>query len=163
MRRFIVLVVALLMAANLAWAVGEKAHDFAIKDTQGKTYSLADHQGKVIVMSFWMTWCVPCKQEFPHLKRLYETYKDQGLEVWSITADSPSDLPKVRSIARRYKLTHPVLLDSDSRVNGMFNKRGDYPLTIVIDQEGKIAWMHIGYKPGEEKQLEDQIKKLLGL
>lgn len=163
MRRVSIVFLAVLLLAATAWAVGEKAPEFSLKDLKGKTYNLADYQGKVVVLSFWMTWCVPCKQEFPHLSKLYETYHDQGLEIWSITADSSSDLPKVRSIARRHKLAHPVLLDADSRVNGLLNKRGDYPLTIVIDKQGKIAWFHIGYQPGEEKQLEEQITKALGI
>jgi peroxiredoxin len=163
MRRIFITVLAVLFLVGTALAVGEMAPDFALKDLKGKTHKLSEQRGKVVVVSFWMTWCVPCKQEFPHLKRLHETYKDQGLEVWSITADSPTDLPKVRSIARRHKLEHPVLLDSDSRVNGLLNQRGDYPLTLVIDKEGKVAWMHIGYKPGDEVQLENEIKKNLGL
>jgi peroxiredoxin len=143
--------------------VGEAAPDFSLKDLDGKTHRLSEAKGKVVVLSFWMTWCAPCKAEMPFLKKYYEAYKDKGLEVWSITADSPSDLPKVRSIVKRYELTNPVLLDSDSRVNALLNQRSDYPLTIVIDKQGKVAWTHVGYQPGEEKLLEDQIKKQLGL
>lgn len=163
MRRALFVLMLLLFTAGLAHAVGEAAPNFSLKDLNGKNYRLADYKGQVVVLSFWMTWCAPCKQEMPFLKQFAETYKDKGLQIWSITADSPSDMPKVRSITQHYKLTHPVLLDQDSRVNGMLNPRSDYPLTIVIDKAGKIAWVHIGYQPGEEKLLEEQIKKALGI
>jgi peroxiredoxin len=163
MRLWIAAIVAVAFLFGTAHAVGEAAPDFSLKDLDGKTHRLAGEKGKVVVLSFWMTWCAPCKAEMPHLKKMYEAYKDQGLVIWSITADAPSDMPQVRAIARRYALTHPVLLDADSRVNGLLNPRADYPLTIVIDKQGKIAWLHVGYQPGEEKLLEDQVKKLLGL
>ncbi|NLH48844.1 MAG: redoxin domain-containing protein [Myxococcales bacterium] len=163
MRRLTIAIVLLLFLAGLAWAVGEAAPNFSLKDLNGKTYRLADYKGKVVVLSFWMTWCAPCKQEMPFLAQYYEFYKDKGLEVWSITADTPSDMPKVRSIAQHYKLTNPVLLDQDSRVNSLLNPRSDYPLTVLVDKAGKIAWVHVGYQPGDEKLLEAQIKKALGL
>lgn len=154
--------VCLLLLVGTAWAVGEKAADFTLKDLNGKSYRLADYRGKVVVLSFWMTWCTPCKMEMPQLKVLYEKYHAQGLELWSITADNSSDIVRVKAIVNRYQLTNPVLHDADSRVNGLFNPRGDYPLTVLIDKEGKVAWVKNGYSPGEEKELEDQILRALG-
>ena len=161
--RNLLCVACLLLLVGTAWAVGEKAADFTLKDLEGKSYRLADYQGKVVVLSFWMTWCTPCKMEMPHLKTLYEKYRDQGLEIWSITADNPSDIVRVKAIVRRYELTNPVLHDADSRVNGLFNPRGDYPLTILIDKQGKVAWLKDGYSPGGEKELEEQVRRALDL
>jgi len=163
MRKMICFAVAIILLAATVWAVGEKAPDFSLKDLKGRTHRLSDQQGKAVVLSFWMTWCGACKVEFPHLVKLYDQYNEQGLEIWSITADAPSDLPKVRSIVRRYKLNFPVLLDADSRVNSLYNQRSDYPYTVLIDREGKVAWTHVGFKPGEEAELEKQIKQALGL
>jgi len=162
MRRIIAGLIVSLFLIGLAYAVGESAPDFSLKDLNGKNYRLSECKGKVVVLSFWMTWCIPCQMEMPQLKNLYAAYKDKGFEIFSITADNSSDMPKVRSIVKRNGLTNPVLVDADSRVNALLNPRSDYPLTIVIDKQGKIVWTHVGYNPGEEKQLEEQIKKALG-
>ncbi len=161
MKRLALVLTALCGLTALAYAQGGIAPDFTLKDLDGVSHHLADAKGKVVVLSFWMTWCVPCKMEMPQLKKLYDVYKDQGVEIWSITADSSSDMPLVKTIVRRYQVNYPVLLDTDSRVNALLNQRNDYPLTIVIDKQGKIQWTHIGYQPGEEKLLEEQIKKAL--
>ncbi len=161
MRRIALTVLIVLALATVARAVGEAAPDFVLRDLNEKSYRLADYKGKVVVLSFWMTWCVNCKLEMPQLNKLYAAYHDKGVELFSITADLPSDMPKVKTIVRRYELTYPVLVDSDSRVNALLNHNSDYPLTIVIDKRGKIAWIHIGYQPGEEKLLEEEIKKAL--
>ncbi len=163
MRKTFIVVLLLLFLAATAYAVGEQAVDFTLKDLQGKSLRLADQKGQVVLLTFWMTWCSACKIEMPHHQRLYDEYKDKGFAVWSITADTPSDLPQVRSIVRRHKLTYPVLHDSDSRVNGLYNPRSDYPYSVLIDREGKVVWTHVGFKSGEEIELEQQIKKALGL
>ena len=163
MRKILVTVLLLLFLTATAQAVGEQAVDFSLKDLKGKTLRLNDQKGSVVLLSFWMTWCSACKVEMPIQQRLYNTYKDKGFSVWSITSDTPSDLPKVRSIVRRHKLTFPVLHDSDSRVNGLYNPRSIFPYTVLIDREGKVVWTHAGFKLGEEVELENQIKKALGL
>ena len=163
MRRFALAVIAVLLLAAAAWAIGELAVDFSLQDLQGRTHRLSEQKGKVVLLSFWMTWCAPCKVEIPHLARLYGQYKDKGFEVWGITADAPSDLPKVRSLVRAYGMTYPVLLDQDSRVNALYNPRSDYPLSILVDREGRLAWTHVGFQPGDEVELENQIKKALGI
>lgn len=163
MRKIIAVVVILIFYTATVWAIGEQAPDFSLKDIKGKTHRLSEQRGKVVLLDFWMTWCVACKLEFPHLKRLYDQYQEQGFVVWSITADQPSDLPKVRSMVRQFGMKYPVLLDSDSRVNSLYNPRCDYPYAVLIDREGKVAWTHRGFKPGDEVELEKQIKTALGL
>lgn len=162
MRKVIIIALLLLFLTATAQAVGERAVDFSLKDLKGKTLRLSDQKGQVVLLTFWMTWCSACKVEMPHHQRLYDAYKDKGFAIWSISGDTPSDLPKVRSIVRRHKLTFPVLHDRDSRVNGLYNPRSDYPYTVLIDREGKVVWTHIGFKSGEEVELENQIKKALG-
>jgi peroxiredoxin len=162
MRRIGISLLIVMTLSVAAWAVGELAVDFSLQDLQGQNQRLSEQKGKVVLLSFWMTWCAPCKVEIPHLVRLYGQYKDKGFVVWGITADAPSDLPKVRSLQRAYNMTYPVLLDQDSRVNNLYNPRSDYPLSVLINREGRIVWTHVGFRPGDEIELENQIKAALG-
>ncbi len=163
MRRAALFLLTMLAFSTIAWAVGEMAVDFSLQDLEGRAQRLSEQKGKVVLLSFWMTWCAPCKVEIPHLVRLYNQYKDQGFVVWGITGDAPSDLPKVRSLVRAYSMTYPVLLDQDSRVNNLYNPRSDYPMSVLVNKEGRVVWSHIGFQPGDEVEIEKQIKAALGI
>ena len=162
MRKILPATAVVLIFALAAWAVGEVATDFSLNDLDGKAQKLSSQKGKVVVLSFWMTWCQACKVEWPHLNALNEKYGKDGLVLWGITADAPSDMPKVRSLVRQFKLNFTTLLDKDSSVNSIYNQRSEYPLLVLIDKEGKVAWVHSGFKPGEETEIEQQVKQALG-
>ena len=158
----ILVVVALVALGGLCFAVGESATDFSLKDFNGKEFRLSDHLGdKVVIMSFWMSWCKPCQVEMPQLQELYNKYKDKGLLVVSINADDPSGVAKAKSIVRQKKLTYPVLFDSDTKVTGLYNPNKAFPYTVVIDKNKKIVHVKTGFSAGDEKHLEEIVTKAL--
>lgn len=134
--------------------------DFALRDTEGRTVRLSDHRGKVVLLNFWATWCVPCAAELPHLQRLYETY-DQDLVVLAISMDGPESVANVAPQARRYGLTFPVLLDEETRVAGIYNPKRAAPYTVLIAADGTIANRRQGYSAGDEVALEAEIQALV--
>ena len=70
----------------------ERMPDFGLKDLAGREVSAAQFRGKVVLLDFWATWCGPCKKEMPGYERLYRRYKDRGLVVLGISADSDAGL-----------------------------------------------------------------------
>jgi hypothetical protein len=74
--------------------VGKPAPDFELKDLQGQSVKLADLRGKVVLLNFWATWCGPCRQEIPHLEKLYQTYKEKGLVILGV--DNEDNIETVR-------------------------------------------------------------------
>ena len=141
---------------------GSRARDFALRDIDGRTVHLSDYLGKdVIVISFWATWCAPCITEQPHLERIYQSYKDQGLVVLGVSMDGPESIAEVAPHARRYHLTYPILLDEETRVVGMLNPKRAAPFTMIIARDGTIAYTHEGYSSGDEITIEDKVKELL--
>lgn len=137
------------------------AADFALRDTAGRTVRLSDHAGQVVLLNFWATWCVPCAAELPHLQRLYETYRDQGFMVLAISMDGPETVANVGTHARRYGLTCPVLLDEETRVVGVYNPKRTAPFSVLIGRDGEVAKTRAGYSPGDEVELEAEIRELL--
>ncbi|MFZ4738188.1 MAG: TlpA disulfide reductase family protein [Bradymonadia bacterium] len=139
-----------------------KLADFTLRTLDGKKARLTAERGKVVVISFWATWCQPCKQELPFLDALAKKYADKGLVVWAINTDGPKTLSDVRRTLSTRNLTLPVLLDDDGGVAARLNPRVAMPLAIYVDREGRRAHEHEGYAPGDEVALEQRIVALLG-
>jgi thiol-disulfide isomerase/thioredoxin len=138
-----------------------KVAGFRLKDLSGKQVQLSDFAGKVVVVNFWATWCVPCIQELPHLDKLQARYGKDGLVVLAVTIDGPETFSRVRSVVQRRKWKMPVLLDQDGSVAGLLNPRGTNPYTMFVDRGGRLARDHEGYSSGDEVQHEATIKALL--
>lgn len=165
------LVVALLAAAGPVSCAGGQggagrrsagdAPDFSLRDLSGRTVRLSDHRGKVVLVNFWATWCVPCRVELPHLERLHRQYAAQGLVVLGVSIDGPDSAAEVDPQARRYGLTFPVLMDQDTRVVALYNPKKTAPFTVIIGRDGAVARRREGYHAGDEVRVEADIKTLL--
>lgn len=136
--------------------------DFTLETIDGERFTLSDHVGKdVIVMSFWATWCGPCKMELPHLDELYNAEKDKGLMIVALAMDEPTTVAEVAPTAQRLGLTMPVALDTNQRAVALYNRSRNAPMTVVIDRQGRIVHQAAGYNPGDEVKLAEAVKKLL--
>jgi peroxiredoxin len=109
--------------------------DFTLTELGGKTWTLKEQRGKVVVLNFWATWCPPCRKEMPDLETLYQQFKDQGLVILAI---SDEDAGKVKPFIAQQKVTYPVLLDPGRKVNELFQIEG-IPKTFVYDRHGKLV------------------------
>jgi peroxiredoxin len=109
--------------------------DFTLTDLNGKSWTLKDLKGKVVLLNFWATWCPPCRKEMPDLETLYRRFGPQGLVILGID-DEEAD--KVKPFVAQQGITYPVLLDRGRKVNTLFGIAG-IPKTFVYDREGKIV------------------------
>jgi peroxiredoxin len=109
--------------------------DFTLQELNGKNWTLKEQHGKVVVLNFWATWCPPCRKEMPDLETLYQQFKDQGLLILAI---SDEDAGKVKPFIAQQKVTYPILLDPDRKVNDLFQIEG-IPKTFVYDRNGKLV------------------------
>jgi peroxiredoxin len=145
-------------------AAGGSVSDFTLNDVDGQAHSLSDYLGKnVILISFWATWCEPCKKEMDQLQTLYEAHKDQGLAILSISMDEPETQGDARPFVKQRGFTFPVLIDAESNVTNQLNPRRAAPFSLIIGRDQKIAWDHEGYVPGDEVKLEAAVLAALGL
>ncbi|MBZ5548978.1 MAG: TlpA family protein disulfide reductase [Acidobacteriia bacterium] len=127
--------------------------EFTLKDLAGKTWSFADLRGKVVLVNFWATWCPPCRKEMPDLEILYERFQSKGLVILAI---SDEETAKVEPFIRERKVTFPVLLDPDRKVNDVFLVNG-IPKSFVYDREGKFVAQSIDMRT--QKQFLEMLGK----
>lgn len=162
-RLAIILALLLCGGAALAQDTG-MAPDFTLQDVDGNTIKASEYLGKhPILIDFWATWCNPCKQELPHLEKIFQTYKDKGLVFMAISEDSPRSSSKVKPYVKSKNFSGIVPLDPDGQVLRKFFGENTLPYTVVIDQSGKIVQSFTGYVPGQEADIEKLVAKMLGV
>lgn len=110
--------------------------DFTLTDLQGKSWTLKDLHGKVVLVNFWATWCPPCRKEMPDLEALYKRFQDQGFVILAISEDEETD--KVKPFIAERKISYPILLDPGQKVNNLFQVDG-IPKSFVYDRNGKLV------------------------
>jgi cytochrome c biogenesis protein CcmG, thiol:disulfide interchange protein DsbE len=108
-------------------------------DTKGDL-SLASLRGKAVVINFWASWCVPCKEEMPQLQRTWERYRNRGLVVLGVDAEDLSS--DARKLARRLAITYPIVRDGTHEVVDAYGLTG-YPETFFVDRRGRLVGEHI--------------------
>lgn len=161
--------VALAAALLLAWILlrhPSGAHNnsgtlrpapaFSLTDLSGRTVSLSDSRGKVVVLDFWATWCEPCKQEIPDFIAMQSKYAPQGLQVVGISMDD--DEPSVRQFQQQYKMNYPVAIGNPKLADQYGGILG-LPITFVIDRNGRITARHVGAT--DPAVIEAEVLKLL--
>ena len=157
--KMFVLVIAFFMlgacSQGSAIEIGKKAPDFSLPDTKGKTVSLSDFNGKVVILDFFATWCPPCRQEVPDFIELEKTYGDKGFAMIGVALVK---LPDAKKFAREFGINYPVLVD-DGKVSNLYGPIRSIPTTFIIDKDGNIVKMYIGFRPKEA--FEKDIKELL--
>lgn len=133
-----------------------------IKTLEGQTVNIQDYvgQGKITVMSFWATWCGPCKRELDAITEMYEDWQEEyNVELLAITIDDARSLAKVPAMVETKGWEYIVLSDANRELQTALNFQS-VPYTILVDEEGNIAYSHSGYNPGDEFELEEEIIKL---
>jgi peroxiredoxin len=109
--------------------------NFTLSDLHGKTWTLKDLRGKVVLVNFWATWCPPCRKEMPDMEALHQEFKEQGLVILAIS-DEESD--KVEPFITEHKFSYPILLDPGRKVNDLFEVEG-IPKSFLYDRSGHLV------------------------
>jgi peroxiredoxin len=130
-------------AAVLAEKTRKTAPDFALKDANGKTVKLSDYRGKVVLLSFWATWCGPCQIEMPWFKDFEQNYKDKNFSVLGISLDEPGDWKSVKRYIEDNKINYRIVMGTEE-IAQLYGEVDSLPTNFIIDREGRVAAVHIG-------------------
>ena len=126
---------------GVAPASGRKATvDFTLQDIDGKSWSLAEQRGRVMLVNYWATWCPPCRQETPGLVRLANEYQGKGVEVAGISLDE--NLAAVREFVAEYHISYPILLPSNAA--NLTTMIESIPVSLLYDRQGRLAKRYVG-------------------
>ena len=166
----LVLVMSLLAAKaqddkkGIEKVLGEKTlPSITLSDMNGKKVNVADYgkSGKITIISFWATWCVPCKKELTNLADLYDEWKKKyNVQVVAVSIDDSRSTSKVKPVVDGQRWEYEVLLDVNQDLKRQLNVPS-VPFTLLVDANGKIVYMHNGYTDGDEYVLEEEVKKLV--
>jgi peroxiredoxin len=138
---------------------GESAGEFQLTDLGGMPVSLSAMRGKVVLLTFWATWCGVCRRELPNLENLYQNLKGHDdFAVLTINLDQRSE--SVPPFVRKNDYQFPVLLDADNRVSTAYDVSG-IPANFIIDRSGKIIWSCAGGIDWSDHALQQAVEKLL--
>jgi len=117
------------------------APDFSLQQLSGQSLTLSSYRGKVVLLDFWATWCVPCREEIPHFVELQDKYRQQGLQIIGVSMDDGPE--PVRDFYREFKMNYPVVM-GDAKTGELYGGVLGLPIAFVIGRDGRIYAKHIG-------------------
>lgn len=165
MKRHFLILVALLFA-NTAFYGQQKNNSLPnveLKTLDGQIFNTSEiaNDGKPIVISFWATWCSPCKRELNNINDVYEDWVDEtGVKVIAISIDDSRQVYKVAPYVQGKAWEFDVLLDTNGDFKRAMNVN-NVPFTLLLDGNGKVVYEHNNYAEGDEDELYDLILELV--
>ncbi len=167
----LLLLTMLIFSTGLSWAAnpfdqlrisrelaGTPMPPFELKALDGKLLHSSTLKGQVVLLNFWATWCGPCKEEMPALAKLKHHFSNKDFLLLTITADLQPEA--ITAFLKILKVDFPVLLDRTNEVSHAYMARA-LPLTVLIDQEGKLIGKAMGPREWDSPEAIAMIKHLL--
>ncbi len=136
--------------------LGRPAPDFTLESLDGQTVSLSDYSGRPVIVNFWASWCVPCREEFPLLRDVRRQHAENGLEVLGIVHDDGPNA--AREFATGYGADWPLLMDPSDTAWQAYGGQL-VPVTFYVDRDGIVQAVSFGPPPADA--LDAQLAKIL--
>ena len=154
------LLLALLAQTIYANQLDGSAAELALRDSSGQSHSLEDYRGKIVVLNFWATWCIPCREEMPLLVSVHDRYAARGVVVIGASADGESTQAQIAPFLAKLKITFPVWIGANTAHMEKLGLGTGLPATAFIDRDGRIVGRILGVLG--KKDLQHRIEYLLG-
>lgn len=139
--------------------VGTVAAELVMKDVFGTEQKLSSFKGRIVILNFWATYCVPCRKEMPDLAAIQNQYAALGVQVIGASSDGPEDQKKVLEFIKETKINFPVWLGATTQDMAKFGLGPGLPGTVIIGRDGKIVWL--SGTVVEQPELKKQIDQLI--
>jgi peroxiredoxin len=155
--------VSFLSFAAMAQKDDQTMPNLVLKDMNGKSKNMSDYSksGKITIVSFWATWCSPCKKELNNVSDLYDDWKNKyDLQLIAVCTDNARNIQKVKPYVDGQGWEFEVIMDVNQDLQRALNIV-QIPHTFLLDQNGKVVYQHSGYVEGDEFSLEEKIKSLV--
>lgn len=136
------------------------APGFSLEDMDGNVHSLADQNGKVVMVNFWATWCPPCREEMPSMEALYQSLREEDFTVMAVNQWESPDQAFLFLGQLAFDPAFPILFDRDSTVAEAYGVKG-LPTTVLIDRAGRVRYRAVGGRNFDHPEVRDLIRELL--
>ena len=146
------------LRVDAAPQIGLHSPNFKVVSTSGQIITQENYRGHLLIIDFFATWCLPCRQSIPHLVEMNRKYGKQGLHILGLSVDEDGERA-VRAFTEEFRVDYPLGLAGDA-VTADFGVRS-VPVMYVIDKKGNIAEIYRGYSSDKARALETLIKRLL--
>ena len=135
---------------NLGWTLSDGKHSL-----------FSEYKGKVLILDFYATWCMPCRKSVPHLISLQKKFGDQGLQVIGLNVGGPGDEEKVSDFARELGIQYPLAIPDEELVTFFLSDISDIPQTFIFDRDGLLAERIIGFGPSAVAKIDEAVESAL--
>lgn len=158
----ILLLLSITLTSVIASAQVTSLPSTTLKDLDGKTVDTGTitNDGKPILICFWATWCSPCKKELNTYADYYDEWREEtGVKIYAVTIDDQRTVNSVKPYVNSVSWEYEILSD----VNKTFSQAmgvNSPPHTFLLNGKGEIVWQHVGYTPGDEEEIHEQLLKL---
>ena len=135
------------------------AQDFSLPALSGsEQVTLSEFRGDVVYLSFWASWCIPCRNEMPHLQKLWREHRDQGFQVIGINVDEDPDA--ARAFAAEHGIEFPLVLDTNREVSTLYRVAG-YPSHYLVGRDGRVHFSALGFTDDDAEAVTVEVETLL--
>lgn len=161
MKKFL-FVLAIMFISQIVLSQSQSLPAVTLKDMDGKDVNTAtlSNDGKPMLICFWATWCSPCKKELNTYADYYaEWQKESGVKIYAVTIDDQRTVNSVKPYVNSVSWEYEILSD----VNKTFSQAmgvNSPPHTFLLNGKGEIVWQHVGYTPGDEEEVHEQLLRL---
>ncbi|TVR82649.1 MAG: TlpA family protein disulfide reductase [Saprospirales bacterium] len=134
-----------------------------VRTLEGQSINIQTHaeNDKITFITFWATWCVPCRRELDALADLYEEWKEEfDMEIVAISIDDTRGLARVRPMVQQNGWDFTIYTDTNQDLKNALNFQ-TIPQSFLLDKKGNIVYSHSGYAPGDEVEIEDKMRELV--
>ncbi|MEP6984354.1 MAG: TlpA disulfide reductase family protein [Chloroflexota bacterium] len=140
-------------------AIGQPAPNFTLNNLDGKSVSLSDFTGQVVLINFWASWCQPCRIEMPELVKAYETYRKKGFVILGVNLTDQDQMSDITAFVEEFHVSYPILLDTEGTVSDKLYYYPGIPMSVFVNRQGNIDQVQIGAM--SKQQIEDGVNALL--
>jgi len=162
MKKLFLSLLATILISTLSIAQKRTLPSVDVKTLDGGNYNInaLENNGQAIVISFWATWCKPCKKELNTIAEVYDDWQDEtGVKLVAISIDNSRSMAKVAPYVNASDWDYEVYIDPNGDLKRALGI-STVPHTFLLNSEKEIVWQHKGYVDGDEDELFEQIKKL---
>ena len=141
---FLAAIFAASAAANAQSPAQPASATFTFADLAGKSHSLGEYRGKVVVLNFWATWCFPCREEMPMLNKLAPEFRGKSVEFLAVSLDDSASQPKIPRFIEKKKISLPLFTGGTSKTLTQFELGNVVPATVIFDRDGLPVFRILG-------------------